>query len=99
MISSAAGFIALTVAFISSNIVDRVHLGDSNLNWLAQSSDTPLWLIGTILYFLIGIPLLLLFYLGLKILVNNLRAIGKPAIFTLLCVVLMSLIGITIVGV
>lgn len=98
MLAGAAGFIATTVAFISANFIDRLDLGNSDILFLAEASNTPFWLVGLMLYFLIGIPLLLLFYLGLKILVNNLKSIGSAAKFTLLGLWLLSLIGICIVG-
>ncbi|WP_299385650.1 PspC domain-containing protein [uncultured Lacinutrix sp.] len=101
MFTGAVGFIATTVVFISSIFMgrmDQIHLGNSDLVYLAEASSTPIWLVFLIVYFLIGIPLLLLFYLGLKILVNNLKSIGSVAKFTLLGAWLLSLIGICIIG-
>ncbi|WAC03245.1 hypothetical protein N7U66_06645 [Lacinutrix neustonica] len=98
MITGAAGVIATTVAVISSNFIDHVHMGNSDFLWLSQASETPLWLVSLLLYFIICIPLLLLFYLGLKILITNLKSMGNVAKFTLLGVRVLSLIGIAIVG-
>src|SRR5690606_8552468 len=46
-----------------------------------------------------GIPLFFLFYLGLKILVNNLKSIGNFAKFALLGLWMLSIIGISILGI
>ena len=101
MFAGAAGFIGTTVAFISSIFMgrmDQIHFGNSDLMYIEEATGTPIWLISLMLYCLIGIPLLLLFYLGLKILVNNLKSIGNIAKFTLLGLWLLSLIGMSIVG-
>ena len=98
MITGAAGSIATTVAFIAFSFMDRVHLGNTDFLDMADAANTPLWLVSLLFYFLIGIPLLLLFYLGLKILINNLKSIGNVAKFTILGVWLLAIIGISIVG-
>ena len=38
------------------------------------------WLISMLVFFAIGIPFFFVFYLGLKILVNNLKSIGNITI-------------------
>jgi phage shock protein PspC (stress-responsive transcriptional regulator) len=101
MFTGAIGFIATTVVFVSSIFmgrIDRIHLGNSDFAYWAEASNTPLWFVFLIVYFLFSIPLLVLFYLGLKILVNNLRSIGSVAKFTLLGVWILSIIGICIIG-
>ncbi|AUC80916.1 PspC domain-containing protein [Lacinutrix sp. Bg11-31] len=101
MFTGAVGVIATTVVFISSMFMGRIgqiHLGNSDFTYLAEASNTPLWFVFLVIYFLFVIPLLLLFYLGLKILVNNLRSIGNVAKFTMLGLWLLSLIGICIIG-
>lgn len=61
--------------------------------------DAPVWLISLLSFFAVGIPFFFLFYLGLKILLNNLNSIGNFAKFTLLGVWLLSIIGLTILGI
>jgi phage shock protein PspC (stress-responsive transcriptional regulator) len=63
------------------------------------NSGAPLWLISLLAFFAIGIPFFFLFVLGLKILVKNLKSIGRIALLTLLGLWLISIIGLTIVGV
>ena len=49
--------------------------------------------------FAVGIPFFILFYLGLKILVNNLKSIGNVAKFSLLGLWLISIISLAILGI
>ena len=65
----------------------------------AVNSGAPIWLISLLVFFAVGIPLFFLFVLGLKILVKNLKSIGKIALLTLLGVWFISVIGLTIVGI
>lgn len=58
-------------------------------------TDLPLWIIGLLGFFAIGIPLFFLFILGLKLLVNNMKSIGNIAKYTLLAVWLIC-VGILI---
>jgi phage shock protein PspC (stress-responsive transcriptional regulator) len=53
--------------------------------------ETPLWQQGLLLLFVIGIPLFFLFYLGIKLLVTNLKSIGNVAKYSLLGLWLISL--------
>ena len=63
------------------------------------NSGAPIWLISLLAFFAIGIPFFFLFVLGLKILVKNLRSIGRIALLTLLGVWLISIIGLTVIGI
>lgn len=65
----------------------------------AVNSGAPIWLISLLVFFAVGIPFFFLFVLGLKILVKNLRSIGRVALLTLLGLWLISIIGLTVVGV
>lgn len=56
-------------------------------------SEIPLWLIGTLMLFTIGIPLFFLFLLGLKILTPNLKSIGSFGKLTLLGLWIIAVIG------
>ena len=63
------------------------------------NSGAPIWLISLLVFFAVGIPFFFLFVLGLKILVKNLKSIGRIALLTLLGLWLISIIGLTVVGV
>jgi len=58
-------------------------------------TSLPLWIIGLLGFFAIGIPFFFLFILGLKLLVSNMKSIGSVAKYTLLAVWLIS-VGILI---
>jgi len=63
------------------------------------NSGAPIWVISLLAFFAIGIPFFFLFVLGLKILVKNLKSIGRIALLTLLGLWLISIIGLTVIGV
>jgi len=60
---------------------------------------SPLWLISLLTFFAVGIPFFFLFILGLKILVNKLKSLGTPAKLVLLGLWLLSVIGLSIIGI
>lgn len=62
-------------------------------------TGAPIWLISLLLFFAIGIPFFFLLYLGLKILVSNLKSIGNIAKFSLLGLWLISIITLIVLGV
>ncbi len=63
------------------------------------NSGAPIWVISLLAFFAIGIPFFFLFVLGLKILVKNLRSVGRVALLSLLGLWLISVIGLTIIGI
>ncbi len=63
------------------------------------SSVMPKWLLTTFLFFLIGIPFVVLFILGLRILSSNVKKLGTTTVLTLLGLWLVSLLGISFAGI
>jgi phage shock protein PspC (stress-responsive transcriptional regulator) len=63
------------------------------------SIGAPLWLISLLSFFAVGIPFFFLFILGLKILVNKLKSLGTPAKLVLLGLWLLSVIGLSVIGI
>jgi len=61
--------------------------------------DVPLWIVSLLAFFAVGIPFFFLFILGLKILINNLKSIGTPAKLGLLGVWIISIIGLSVIGI
>jgi len=100
MFTGAVGAIAITVAlFITSfGNSNAVNISPDFLE-LANTTDTPYWIVAILGFFALVIPFLLLFYLGLKILITNLKSIGNVAKFTLLGVWILSIIGLSVIGV
>src|SRR5690606_32993954 len=66
---------------------------------IANSGNTPIWLISLFIFLAIGIPFFFLLYIGLKILINNLKSIGNIAKFTLLGLWLCSIIALIVIGI
>ncbi len=66
---------------------------------VANTSGSPIWLIALITFFAVGIPFFFVFLLGLKILVNNLKSIGKIAKISLFGVWLVSFLVLITLGI
>ncbi len=99
MFVGAISLIALIIALFSVSVVDVIHIPGLDLVDIVNAGNTPLWLVTMLTFFAVGIPLFFIFYIGLRILVNNLKSIGNVAKFTLLGVWLFSVIGLTVVGI
>ncbi|RXG11278.1 phage shock protein C (PspC) family protein [Leeuwenhoekiella aestuarii] len=84
-------FTAGTLDFFDGSIADYVEM--------ANTSGAPLWLITFLTFLAVGIPFFMLFYLGLRILVNTLKRLSLTAKLTLLGLWLVSLIAIAVLGV
>ena len=63
-----------------------------------NTTGLPIWLGGLILFTFFGIPFFFIAYLGLKILITNLKSIGKVAKFTLLGLWLIALFSIIFIS-
>ncbi len=93
----ATSLIALAIGMISLGLVDTLHFPNVDLFDVLNTTGTPVWIASLLFFFAIGIPFFFLFYLGLKILVNNLKSIGNIAKFSLLGLWLISLISIGVI--
>lgn len=89
-------------------LISFITLGSINLwgnNEMSQyiamvdTTNIPLWVSAILVLFAIGIPLFALFILGLKLLISNLKSIGKTTKILLIVLWVLSIIGIIIVGV
>ena len=80
-----------TSSFFSPWWMDYAHV--------ANTTGMPIWLISLLVFFAVGIPFFVIFYLGLKILVNNLKSIGNIAKFTLLGLWLASILTLVVFGI
>lgn len=97
IITSISMFIGLIASILSINIIEFVDLPFSNEFQLKTNS--PVWLLSILGGISFGIPIFFLFYLGLKVLMSNLKSIGKVAKLTLLGLWLCSVIGWIVYGV
>lgn len=66
---------------------------------LVDTTNTPFWLIALLVLLAVGIPFFVIFILGLKLLIDNLKSIGTPAKIILLILWVLSLIGLGILGI
>ncbi|NRA94025.1 MAG: PspC domain-containing protein [Psychroserpens sp.] len=99
IIVGASTLISLLVFCLSLGAIDVIHFPGLDLFEAANAANTPVWLIAVITLFAVGVPFFFVFYLGLKILINNLKSIGNIAKFTLLGLWLMSIIGFVMIGI
>jgi phage shock protein PspC (stress-responsive transcriptional regulator) len=65
---------------------------------VANIGETPIWLISLLTLFTVGIPFFVLFILGLKLLITNLKSIGTPAKIILAAIWFLSIIALGIIG-
>ena len=99
IIVGASALIALIISMFTIGITGAVNIPGIDFIDAANAANTPIWLISILLLFAVGIPFFFVFYLGLKILINNLKSIGNIAKFSLLGLWLMSIIGLFIIGI
>ncbi|MFL1011150.1 PspC domain-containing protein [Flavisericum labens] len=95
----ASTIIALIIGLFSVGVVNIVHIPGLDLVEIANVAGTPIWLVSLCAFFAAGIPFFFLFYLGLKILINNLKSIGNIAKFTLLGIWFISIIALIVMGI
>lgn len=99
IITGISALIGLIIAFFTVGVTDAVHFPGMDFLEAANMANIPIWLMSLLLFLAVGIPFFFLFYLGLKILVNNLKSIGNVAKFTLLGLWIVSILGLVIIGV
>lgn len=91
--------IALFIALFTVGVVDAVHIPGVDVLGLLNSTETPVWIVSLLVFLAIGIPFFFLMYLGLKILVTNMKSIGAIAKFSLLGLWLIALITLAVLSV
>ncbi|MGW9686737.1 PspC domain-containing protein [Flagellimonas sp. 2504JD1-5] len=90
IIVGASTLIGLFVAMFTVGMFDAVNLPGVDFYEIVGTTGAPVWLVSILLFLAFGIPFFFLLYLGLKILVNNLKSIGNIAKFSLLGLWLIS---------
>lgn len=100
-------FIGILIIFISAAVILSLIIGGfsiGSLEWLNVDGEflnyppffydatLPIWLLTLCMFLLIGIPFLILFILGLRILSSNVQKMNKPARLTLSGVWIISLL-------
>ena len=93
IIISVSTIFALLVSLVTAGSIDFFHE-----DWYYQhfniinSSGLPLWGISVMTFLLVGIPFLFLFLLGIRILSNNKRSVGRVTKLSLLGIWLVALL-------
>ena len=100
--------IFLSLTALVTIIISFITLGSINL-WgnnqiteyiaMVDTTNIPLWISATLVLLAVGIPLFALFILGLKLLITSLKSIGSTAKILLVVLWILSIIGLTIVGI
>ncbi|MEM9076180.1 MAG: PspC domain-containing protein [Bacteroidota bacterium] len=91
IIIGASTLIGLFIALFTVGIFDAVNVPGIDFYEIVGTSGAPVWLISFLVFLSVGIPFFFLLYLGLKILVTNLKSIGNIAKFSLLGLWLISI--------
>ena len=99
VIIGASVLIGLFVGLFTVGILDIIHVPGIDFYNVVNSTNLPIWVVSLLAFFAVGIPFFFLMYLGLKILVNNLRSIGTIAKFSLLGLWLITVILLIIFGI
>ena len=100
VLATIAGTVALTIGLIIGSFFNsNVHFLDNDLMELSTTSGMSFEVLSILIFIVSVIPLIFLFYLGLKILVSNLKPLSNIAKFTLLGLWLLSLIGLITISI
>ncbi|SDB45672.1 phage shock protein C (PspC) family protein [Flavobacteriaceae bacterium MAR_2010_188] len=99
ILSAAVALFALVISVVSLGSISNMHPMWMDYVNAVNTVGLPIWLGALILFFLIGIPLFFILYLGLKILINNLKSIGRVAKFSLLGLWLLALFSLIFIGI
>ncbi len=99
IIVGACTIIGLFISLFTVGVLDVIHVPGLEFKDMMNYTDAPFWLVSLFTFFAVGIPFFFLLYLGLKILVNNLKSIGLVAKLSLLGLWLISIIGLIVLGV
>lgn len=99
IIIGASILIGLFVALFTVGMFNAVNFPGVDFYEIVNTTGAPVWAVSLLLFFAIGIPFFFILYLGLKILVNNLKSIGNIAKFSLLGLWLISIGSLFALGV
>ncbi|SFR31293.1 Phage shock protein PspC (stress-responsive transcriptional regulator) [Robiginitalea myxolifaciens] len=99
IIIGAVSLIATTIALFTVGLVDNVHIPGVDIIGILNATETPVWLLSFLIFLAFAIPFFFLMYLGLKILVGNLKSIGNIAKFSLLGLWLIAIISLAVLSI
>lgn len=95
---AASTLIALFIGLFVSGLSEVFNVWDIAY---IEANDTilPIWLVSIIIFLAIGIPFFYLFILGLKILIKNLKSLGKIVNYSLLAIWILAILGLIAYGI
>lgn len=99
VITGAMGIFSLLIGLLSFGSSSFFNPWWMDYPDVLNTTGVPIWLWSVFIFLAVGIPFFIVLYLGLKILINNLKSIGKVAKFTLLGLWIMSIIALITIGV
>ncbi|MEM9142941.1 MAG: hypothetical protein AAGA86_08140, partial [Bacteroidota bacterium] len=99
IIIGGSTIIGLFIGMLTVGIADVINIPGINFYRIMDASNLPIWSVSLLIFLAVGIPFFFLLYLGLKILVNNLKSIGNTAKFSLLGLWLISTIMLIVFGI
>lgn len=99
IIVAAATLISLFIGLFITGISGFFGSWYTDFFHIINDTVIPIWLLSVFVFFAIAIPFFFLFILGLKILIDNLKSIGKVAKLTLLGLWIISVLSLISVGI
>lgn len=99
IITGAAALLGLFISMFTIGIIKSVNIPGIDFYNMVNTTGTPIWLVSLLVFFAVGIPFFFLLYLGLKILVTNLKSIGNVAKYTLFGVWLIATSSLVYLGI
>jgi phage shock protein PspC (stress-responsive transcriptional regulator) len=100
LITAASVIISLIIGGFSIGSIEWLNVDENFLHYppFFYDSIIPSWLLTILGFILIGIPFLLLFILGLRMLSSNIKSIGKTTKLTLLGIWIIALLAMIFAG-
>ncbi|WP_204346510.1 PspC domain-containing protein [Psychroserpens algicola] len=98
MFVGAVTIISLVISILGLGVLEAVHIPGTNFYDIAEATNVPIWLMSIIVFFFVGIIAFFIFYLGLKILITNLKSIGNAAKYTLIGLWFISFLSLIVLS-
>ena len=100
IITALSTLIGLVVGLFTFGSIDFWGHGEM-MDYIAlvDTTNSPIWLVSLLVLFAVGIPFFVLFIIGLKLLIDNLKSIGSKAKIILAILWILSIIGLGILGI
>ncbi|WP_051907766.1 PspC domain-containing protein [Flavimarina sp. Hel_I_48] len=99
IIIGGSTIVGLFIGLFTAGTLGFINGGMSEYVGLFNSSSIPFWVLSLLAFFAMAIPFFAVFYLGLKILVTNLKRMSWGMKITLIIVWLVSVVILSAVGI